>query len=53
MSSTALHTISLRSFLDVGHKALQPRKTTKIAIPYVLIFVFSDNKLEGKRFYTE
>jgi hypothetical protein len=48
MSSTALHTISLRSFLDVGQKALQPRKTREIAFPYFFIFVFLDSKLEGK-----
>jgi len=48
MSSTALNTITLRSFLNVGHKALQPCKTTKIDFPCVLIFVFLDSKLEGK-----
>jgi len=47
-------TLGLRSSLNASDQVSHPYKTTgKIIVLYILIFKFSDRKLEDKRFYTE
>jgi hypothetical protein len=48
------NTLSLRYSLNVSEQVSYPYKTTsKIIIPYILIFKFLDSNLEDKRFCTE
>ena len=47
-------TLSLRSSLNVSDQVSHPYKTTgKIIVPYILIFIFFNTKLEDKIFCTE
>jgi len=54
LSTLFSNTLSLRSSLNVSNRASHPYKTTgKIRVPYILIFLSLDSKLEDRRFSTE
>jgi len=54
LSTPFLYTLSLCSSHNVTHQVSQPYKTTgKIAVVYILIFIFLDGEREEKGFCTK
>ena len=54
LSTLFSNTLGLRSSLNVSDQVSHPYKTTgKIIIPYILMFIFLDIKLEDRRSCTE
>ena len=47
-------TLSLHSYLNMSNHVSHPyKKTRTINVLYILIFIFLDSKVEGKRFCTK
>jgi hypothetical protein len=54
LSTLFSNTLILHSSFHVRHQVSHPhKKTGKISVMFILIFIIFDNKLENKRFYNE
>jgi len=54
LSTLCSNTLTLPSYLNVSDQVSHSNKTTsKIIVLCILVFIFSDSKLEDKRFCTE